>query len=284
MRLVQRLFGGGDDHLKRKLASAATKIESHKREIAMLRVRLENRRQSLFEQVVQAIEERDDSRASVFAVELSEIKKVLRVVKVSELALTQIIVRIQSIRDVGDVFVNVNESFKIIKSISKSVSGVVPALENATDEVNKSLSETLAGLGNLSPSISLDIKNESEQDIFEKAKLFSEEKTMELNDDIPQSIASASGDSMFEKVERIALLATADDDDSSEPGFKPVLLGKPKGNAAAEDKIFNYIDRRSGHLNILDAAATLNLPADEVEKTVIKLVSEGKVKLGSTEE
>ena len=283
MRLAQRLFGGGDDHLKRKLASAATKIESHKREIAMLRVRLENRRQSLFEQVVQAIEERDDSRASVFAVELSEIKKVLRVVKVSELALTQIIVRIQSIRDVGDVFVNVNESFKIIKSISKSVSGVVPALENATDEVNKSLSETLAGLGNLSPSISLDIKNESEQDIFEKAKLFSEEKTMELNDDIPQSIASASGDSMFEKVERIALLATAADD-SSEPGFKPVLLGKPKGNAAAEDKIFNYIDRRSGHLNILDAAATLNLPADEVEKTVIKLVSEGKVKLGSTEE
>ncbi len=281
MRLVQRLFGG-DDNLKRKLASAATKIEAHKREIAMLRVRLENRRQSLFEQVVQAIEERDDSRASVFAVELSEIKKVLRVVKVSELALTQIIVRIQSIRDVGDVFVNVNESFKIIKSISKSVSGVVPALENATDEVNKSLSETLAGLGNLSPSISLDIKNESERDIFEKAKLFSDEKTMELNDDIPQSIASASGDSMFEKVERIALLAT--DDDSSEPGFKPVLLGKLKGNAAAEDKIFNYIDRRSGHLNILDAAATLNLPADEVEKTVIKLVSEGKVKLGSTEE
>lgn len=281
MRLVQRLFGG-DDNLKQKLASAATKIEAHKREIAMLRVRLENRRQSLFEQVVQAIEERDDSRASVFAVELSEIKKVLRVVKVSELALTQIIVRIQSIRDVGDVFVNVNESFKIIKSISKSVSGVVPALENATDEVNKSLSETLAGLGNLSPSISLDIKNESERDIFEKAKLFSEEKTMELNDDIPQSIASASGDSMFEKVERIALLAT--DDDSSESGFKPVLLGKLKGNAAAEDKIFNYIDRRSGHLNILDAAATLNLPADEVEKTVIKLVSEGKVKLGSTEE
>ncbi len=282
MRLAQRLFGG-DDNLKRKLASAATKIEAHKREIAMLRIRLENRRQSLFEQVVHAIEERDDSRASVFAVELSEIKKVLRVVKVSELALTQIIVRIQSIRDVGDVFVNVNESFKIIKSISKSVSGVVPALENATDEVNKSLSETLAGLGNLSPSISLDIKNESEQDIFEKVKLFSEEKTMELNDDIPQSIASASGDSMFEKVERIALLATAADD-SSEPGFKPVLLGKPKGNAAAEDKIFNYIDRRSGHLNILDAAATLNLPADEVEKTVIKLVSEGKVKLGSAEE
>ncbi|MCL4437048.1 MAG: hypothetical protein M1503_06460 [Thaumarchaeota archaeon] len=281
MRLAQRLFGGEDD-LKQKLASATNKIEAHKREIALLRVRLENRRQALFEQVVQSIEERDDSRATVFAVELSEIKKVLRVVKVSELALTQIIVRIQSIRDVGDVFVNVNESFKIIKSISKSISGVVPALENATDEVNKSLSETLAGLGNLSPSISLDIKNESERDLFEKAKLFSEEKTMELKDDIPQSIASASGDSMFEKVERIALLAT--DDDSSEPGFKPVILGKPKGNAAAEDKIFNYIDRRSGHLNILDAAATLKLPADEVEKTVIKLVSEGKVKLGSTEE
>jgi division protein CdvB (Snf7/Vps24/ESCRT-III family) len=281
LRITQRLFGG-NDNLKQKLASAANKIESHKREIAMLRLRLEHRRQSLFEQVVQAIEARDDSRSSVFAVELSEIKKVLRVVKVSELALTQIIVRIQSIKDVGDVYVNMNESFKIMKSISKSISGVVPALENATDEVNNSLSETLAGLGNLSPTISLDLKHESEQDIFEKAKLFTEEKTMELNDDIPRSIASANGDSVFEKIERVALLAT--DDGSSEPVFKPVLLSKSNKTAAAEDKVFNYIDRRSGHLNILDAAVALNLPADEVEKTVIKLVSEGKIKLGNIEE
>ncbi|MFQ6134483.1 MAG: hypothetical protein ACE5KU_01545, partial [Nitrososphaerales archaeon] len=119
--------------MKKKLISAAKRIERHRHEVATLRLRLESRRQSLFEQVVRAIERRDDSRASVYAVELSEVKKVLRVVRVSELALTQIIVRFESIRDVGDVFANMNEAFKVMKSISKSVSGVVPALENATD-------------------------------------------------------------------------------------------------------------------------------------------------------
>jgi division protein CdvB (Snf7/Vps24/ESCRT-III family) len=278
--IVGRFFGGRDD-VKRKLVLAANQIEIHKREVATHRLRLENRHQSLFEQVVSAIEARDDSRASVFAVELSEIKKVLRVVTVSELALTQIIVRLQSIRDIGDVCVNMNESFKIMRSISKSVSGVVPALENVTSDVNSSLSETLADLGNLSPAISFDLKNDGGQDIFEKAKLFAEERAMEMKDDIPPSILSAGGDSILEKAGKVALLAAGDG--SSEPVFRPTLLSNAKEGTSVEDKIFNYINRRSGHLNVMEAATTLNLPVDDVEKVILKLVSEGKLNLGSAE-
>ena len=148
-----RIFGGGDG-LKKKLISAAKRIEVHKREVTSLRLRLENRRQSLFEKVVRAIEHKDDDSASIFAVELTEVKKVLKVVKVSELALMQIIVRLESIRDVGDVYSNMNDAFKIMRGVNKSVSGVVPSLENATEEVNTTLSETLADLGNLSSSVS----------------------------------------------------------------------------------------------------------------------------------
>lgn len=277
MKLVERLFGGGGG-LKKKLIAAAKRIEVHKREVAALGLRLESRRQSLFEQVVRAIERRDDNRASVYAVELSEVKKVLRVVRVSELALTQIIVRIESIRDVGDVFANMNEAFKIMKNISKSVSGVVPALENATDEVNTTLSETLVNLGNLSPSISLDIQNEGGEELFEKAKLFAEEKAMELRDGFPQSLLSASGDSILDKAQKVALLATGEPSEESE--FQPTVISKPKEKSNAEESVFNYINTKNGCLNVIEAAIALNLPADEVEKAVFKMVSNGKLKLG----
>lgn len=280
LKLVERLFGGGDG-LKKKLIAAAKRIDGHKHEVTTLRLRLESRRQALFEQVVRAIEERDDNRASVYAVELSEVKKVLRVVRVSELALTQIIVRLQSIRDVGDVFANMTDAFKIMKGISKSVSGVVPALESATEEVHTSLSETLVDLGNLSPSISLDVRNEGGTELFEKAKLFAEEKAMESKESIPSSIASASGDSILEKAKKVALLATGEG--SSESEFQPTLLSKPGEKGSVEEKVLNYINRRAGHLNILEAAAALNLPVDEVEKTIFKLVSEGRLKLGSVD-
>ena len=280
MNFAERIFGGGDG-LKKKLISAARRIEVHKREVISLRLRLENRRQSLFEKVVRAIEHKDDDSASIFAVELTEVKKVLKVVKVSELALMQIIVRLESIRDVGDVYSNMNDAFKIMRGVNKSVSGVVPSLENATEEVNTTLSETLADLGNLSSSVSLDVNHEGGKELFEKAKLFAEEKALELNEGIPSSVLSANGDSLFEKAKQVAMLANGEVSD--EKDFQVTMLSQPDRKKTVDEKVYKYIMNKNKRLNVIDAADALNLPIDEVEKTVFKLVSEGKLKAAHKE-
>jgi len=280
LNFAERIFGGGDG-LKKKLISAARRIEVHKREVISLRLRLENRRQSLFEKVVRAIEHKDDDSASIFAVELTEVKKVLKVVKVSELALMQIIVRLESIRDVGDVYSNMNDAFKIMRGVNKSVSGVVPSLENATEEVNTTLSETLADLGNLSSSVSLDVTHEGGQELFEKAKLFAEEKALELNEGIPSSVLSANGDSLFEKAKQVAMLANGEVSD--EKDFQVTMLSQPDRKKTVDEKVYKYIMNKNKRLNVIDAADALNLPIDEVEKTVFKLVSEGKLKAAHKE-
>ena len=280
MNFAERIFGGGDG-LKKKLISAARRIEVHKREVISLRLRLENRRQFLFEKVVRAIEHKDDDSASIFAVELTEVKKVLKVVKVSELALMQIIVRLESIRDVGDVYSNMNDAFKIMRGVNKSVSGVVPSLENATEEVNTTLSETLADLGNLSSSVSLDVTHEGGKELFEKAKLFAEEKVLELNEGIPSSVLSANGDSLFEKAKQVAMLANGEVSD--EKDFQVTMLSQPDRKKTVDEKVYKYIMNKNKRLNVIDAADALNLPIDEVEKTVFKLVSEGKLKAAHKE-
>ena len=280
MNFAERIFGGGDG-LKKKLISAARRIEVHKREVISLRLRLENRRQFLFEKVVRAIEHKDDDSASIFTVELTEVKKVLKVVKVSELALMQIIVRLESIRDVGDVYSNMNDAFKIMRGVNKSVSGVVPSLENATEEVNTTLSETLADLGNLSSSVSLDVTHEGGKELFEKAKLFAEEKVLELNEGIPSSVLSANGDSLFEKAKQVAMLANGEISD--EKDFQVTMLSQPERKKTVDEKVYKYIMNKNKRLNVIDAADALNLPIDEVEKTVFKLVSEGKLKAAHTE-
>jgi division protein CdvB (Snf7/Vps24/ESCRT-III family) len=280
LNFAERIFGGGDG-LKKKLISAARRIEVHKREVISLRLRLENRRQFLFEKVVRAIEHKDDDSASIFTVELTEVKKVLKVVKVSELALMQIIVRLESIRDVGDVYSNMNDAFKIMRGVNKSVSGVVPSLENATEEVNTTLSETLADLGNLSSSVSLDVTHEGGKELFEKAKLFAEEKVLELNEGIPSSVLSANGDSLFEKAKQVAMLANGEISD--EKDFQVTMLSQPERKKTVDEKVYKYIVNKNKRLNVIDAADALNLPIDEVEKTVFKLVSEGKLKAAYTE-
>ena len=280
MNIASRIFGGGDG-LKRRLISAARRIEVHKREVTSLRLRLENRRQSLFEKVVRAIENKDEDSAKVFSVEHTELAKVLKVVKVSELSLTQIIIRVESIRDVGDVYANMNDAFKIMRGINKSVSGVVPTLENATEEVNSTLSEALADLGNLSSSVSLDVKHENGQELFEKAKIFAEEKALDLNEGIPSSVLSANGDSLLEKAKKVAMLATGEV--SNENDFQVTMLSQPDGKKTIDEKVYEYIMSKNQCLNVNDAADELNLPADEVEKVVFKMVSEGKLKEAHTE-
>ena len=42
-------------------------------------------------------------------------------------------------------------------------------------------------------------------------------------------------------------------------------------------KVYEYIMNNNQRLNVANAAATLDLPAEEVEKSVFKLVSEGKL-------
>lgn len=43
----------------------------------------------------------------------------------------------------------------------------------------------------------------------------------------------------------------------------------------------NYVNTQGGKLNVYEAAVALSAPLDEVEKIVIKLVREGRVKVGS---
>jgi hypothetical protein len=272
------------------LSVSGRRIEVHKREIVALRLRLQNRQQLLFEQVVKAIESRDDNRASVYAVELSEVKKVLRVVTASELALTQIVVRLESIRDVGDVFTKMNEAFKVMRNISKSVSGVVPALEDTTNEVNTTLSETLLDLGKLSPSISIDPRTEGDQEIFEKAKLFSEEKAMDLADAFSSSLFSSPDKILNNKSQKVALFADGGISDESEfkesefkePEFKATVLSKPNERSSTTQKVLEYVKKNGGGLNVIEASKELNMSVDDVEEAAYSLVAKGKLKRGTS--
>jgi len=268
---------GRDEGLKEKLSVAVKRIEAHRRELEIIRGKLETRRQVLFETTVKAFERKDEARDTVYANEHAELKKVIRVVTVSELALTQIMVRLESIRDVGDIVYQMNSAFKILKKVSKAVSGMVPALESATEEVNAALKGALEGLGTISPSVSLDVKTESEHELVERAKMYAEEKALELREEIPSAILTAKGETILERTQKVALLATGDASD--ENGFSPIILSTPKPRNVDED-VYNYLSGRDGQINILEASTVLNLPADEVEQAVLKLASEGRIKLG----
>lgn len=269
-----------DKGLKEKLSYAIREVEVQRKDLEQLRFRLEERRKAMFDSTVRAIEKNDETRARVLAAEHMELQKISRVVNASELALLHISVRLETIRDVGDIMFVLTNAFKAVKKIGKSISNVGPDLERTATEINDSLSNILAELGVLSPSVNLAL-TDTPSEIFRKAQTLINERTSEL-EELPKSIGQADvdGESIFERTKRVAILATDDEseDDVNTEEFKPVIYSSYASTPSdPEYAVQNYIkETGSSKINIVDASAQLNLPVDLVEQAYIKVLADKK--------
>ena len=276
-RAPLRFIGiGREDNVKPKITSTIKEIELHRKELENLRVRLEQRRKSLFDTTVKAMMSKDQSKATVYANEWSELRKVGKVVYASELALTQVVLRLESILDVGDVMFHMSMAFKVLRKVNKTVQGLVPSLDQASSDINNALSETMAGMENISPSISLNIKTETGEELVEQARKLAEERAEEMKRSLGASPLHLQLRG-YEQSSRVPLLATGDEGDD-----EPVILGavyKPRPVQETEEQVLQYAAIHNGNVDITDASTVLKMPSDEVEQAMLTLMAQGKVKV-----
>ena len=282
-RAPLRFIGiGREDNVKPKLTSTIKEIEFHRKELENLRVKLEQRRKSLFDTTVKAMMTKDESKANIYASEWSELRKVGKVVYASELALTQVVLRLESILDVGDVMFHMSMAFRVLRKVNKTVQGLVPSLDQASSDINSALTETLAGMENISPAISLNIRTETGEELVEQARKLAEDRAEEMKRSLANSPLHLQLGG-YEQGSRVPLLATGEDDDES------AILGtlyKPRPAEETEEQVLQYAAIHDGNVDITDASTVLKMPSDDVEQAMLILMAQGKVKvndLGGTE-
>jgi division protein CdvB (Snf7/Vps24/ESCRT-III family) len=275
-RAPLRFIGiGREESVKPKIASTIKEIEFHRKELENLRVRLEQRRKSLFDTTVKAMMTKDQSKATVYANEWSELRKVGKVVYASELALTQVVLRLESILDVGEVMFHMSMAFKVLRKVNKTVQGLVPSLDQASSDINSALTETMAGMENISPSISLSIQTETGEELVEEARKLAEERAEEMKRSLGASPMHLQLRG-HEQSSRVPLLATGEDDEES------AILGtvyKPRPVEDTEEQVLQYAAIHNGNVDITDASTILKMPSDEVEQAMLTLMAQGKVKV-----
>ena len=273
LRIFRRGKAGGD--YKGRIAVALREIELQRKELDGLKVRLAERRQKLFEITVRSIQEKNKSKAAVYATEHAEVRKVCRVVDASELALTQVSLRLQSITEIGDAMLHMDTAFRSLKQISKEMQGVIPALDAASTDINSTLVETMAQMGQISPNINIDIKTENSEDLVEQAKKYAEEQSARLRDSLNMMPGKFEEQILRTADDHMPLLATGDEEDEN------IVLGTiysaPK-DENVEFEVLRYAATHEGALDISRTSQQLGLPQDLVEQSMIRLVAQGKVK------
>jgi division protein CdvB (Snf7/Vps24/ESCRT-III family) len=270
-RAPLRFIGlGREENVKPKISHTIKEIELHRRELENLRVKLEQRRKTLFDTTVRAMMAKDRSKANVYANEWSELRKVGKVVYASELALTQVILRLESISDVGDVMVHMSMAFKVLSKVNKTVQGLVPSLDNA-------LTETMAEMGNVSPSITLNVHTESGEELIEQARKLAEDRAEEMKRTLGVTTRQVQR-STEEFDMRVPVLASGDEEDEEVAMLGRIYRSQPV-TEDSEEQVLQYAAIHNGDVDITDASTVLKMAPDDVEQAMLKLMSEGKVKM-----
>ncbi|MDV3244450.1 MAG: hypothetical protein LYZ66_04650 [Nitrososphaerales archaeon] len=269
-----------DDNVKPKIASTIKEIELHRRELEILKVKVEQRRKALYDTTLKAMMAKDKSKAVVYANEWAELRKVGKVVYASELALTQVILRLESIVDIGDVMSHLSMAFKVLRRVNKTVQGLVPSLDQASTEITNTLTETMAEMSNVSPTLSLNVNTESGEELVEQARRFAKQREEEMRqsfDVSPRQIQESA-----EPLKRMVPLLEGGDEGDEDDAALGVLYAETKPEMV-EESVLQYAVIHNGDVNITDASVALRLPSDDVEEAMLKLLNEGKMKVGQEE-
>jgi division protein CdvB (Snf7/Vps24/ESCRT-III family) len=274
LRIFRR--GKGGDY-KGRIAVALRDIEAQRKELDALKARLAQRRQKLFETTVQALKERNQARAAVYATEHAEVRKVSRVVEASELALTQVTLRLQSITEIGDAMFHMDTAFRSLKLVSKEMQGVIPALDAASTGINSTLVETMAQMGQISPNINIDIRTENSEELVEQARKFAEQESARMRDSLNVMPGKFEEEVLRGAEDHTPLLATGDE--AEENSVLGTIYSSPS-DEKIDYEVLRYAASHEGVMDVTRTAQQLGIPQDQVEQSMIHLVAQGKVKPG----
>lgn len=177
--------------LKPRIEAAQRSLQMQVQRLDQINSRLIERQRVMFEKVVEAIRRHDQARATIYANEVAEIRKMAKLIMQSRLALESIIIRLGTLEDLGDVITNLAPAISVVSSIRKSIGQVTPEADKEMGEISNLLSSILVEAGQSGNyTVSFDTANEDAQKILEEAAALAETKLKEQFPDLPTAASS----------------------------------------------------------------------------------------------
>ena len=256
--------------------------------------KLRKRDRNLFETCAIAIEEKNKDRAIVFANELVEVRNLLNIVVHAQLAIERVILRLETIRELSDIVVNLKPVLKTLQNVTGLLVRVMPKVALELEKVNDSISETLAitHIGTPQPVTPSERKTPQSEEILKEVSSFLERRLIEELPEPPASVIVPRRAEPAKKVRKmIALAAACSEAEVCEPresqaslSYKDIQVQSVsftvQRSSSLEDTLLEYAGRRKGKIDVAQCALELNLPYKDVMEALESLGARGKIKIG----
>jgi division protein CdvB (Snf7/Vps24/ESCRT-III family) len=186
--------------LKPRLDFAVRRIELQIQKLDQATDRFSQRDKTIFARIVDAYTKHDSSRANVFANELAEIRKMERLIINARLALEQIVLRLRTVSELGDVVSTLGPAVGVLRSVRAGLVSVFPEAESELGEIGNMLSGIMMEAGSgTGMTLNFDNVNEDAGKILNEAATVAEQRIKDKFPELPPGMPGIPASPIGEK-------------------------------------------------------------------------------------
>jgi division protein CdvB (Snf7/Vps24/ESCRT-III family) len=240
--------------------------------------KLSKRDEDLFEACSFYMGKGNKTRATVYANEIAEIRKVLTFTQHTQLAVERAILRLDTLKVVSPTLESLEGAFSDVKNALGLVANVMPSITPEMSRLTNVVDEILTGtqftLDEYTPAVVLD---ESAETILHDAANIAEQ---DLKTRIPEPPVEAPKAAILVK----PLVALAADGTEIVVNHNSAAVNRNDSPNAfdvssflLEELVMDYVERNNGDINVARCSQELNLPSGKVLEVLDALNIKGKI-------
>ena len=267
------------------------KLKIEQCRIEQVSFRLKKRDNVLFQTCVHALKKQNKGRATILANEIAEIKKLTKFLYHVELAIERVILRLETIRELSDIIIDLKPALRMLQNVSKELFEVLPDVSSELSRVNDVISETLYSTRITTEESLIPVNRTTPggEEILKEVSSFVEQRVAEKLPEPPSAVETPKETPVRQMV---ALTATCSQTIGQETveteavssqnlfSFKKAEVQEVSlkvEKPSLQDVLFEYVKKSKGEVDLTQCSLQLNASCEEIEKALQDLGAEGKI-------
>ncbi len=187
--IINRIAGNfrREPPLKVRLQAALREVKVLSSQLSNALLRIENRDRNIFSQVINSIKKGDKEHATMYANELSELRKLGKFVSQAQLALEYITLRLETLLTLGELTAgSLAPAVSVLREIEFQVVEVLPEAKGNVEDLFGTLNSVLAELSaDTGTEVNFEIANSEARKILDEAEIVAEGRMRESFPEVP---------------------------------------------------------------------------------------------------
>jgi len=263
------------------------KLKIEQLRIEQVSFRLKKRDNVLFQTCVHALKKQNKGRATILANEIAEIKKLTKFLYHVELAIERVILRLETIRELSDIVIDLKPALRMLQNVSKELFEVLPDVSSELGKVNDVISETLYSTRITTDESLIPVNRTTPggEEILKEVSSFVEQRVAEKLPEPPSVLETPVR-------QMVALTATCSQTIGQETvetetissqnlfSFKKAEVQEVSlkvEKPSLQDVLFEYVKKSKGEVDLTQCSLQLNASYEEIEKALHDLGADGKI-------